>query len=113
MKHSTRTPTKEEAARLDAIKNGLCVACFLRGIDKSEYGTPDAHHLLSGGKRIGHMATIGLCIWHHRAMPIGGKSHKYCREYYGPSLAEGSKPFHHEFGSDVELFKIQNRMIGE
>jgi hypothetical protein len=30
------------------------------------------------------------------------------REEYGPSLAEGSKPFHSEFGSNAELLQQQN-----
>lgn len=34
------------------------------------------------------------------------------REHFGPSLNEGSKTFHAEFGSDVLLLGYQNELIG-
>ncbi|MEJ7746327.1 MAG: Ref family recombination enhancement nuclease [Luteimonas sp.] len=98
-----------EQARFDAIKQGPCLACWKRG--KPSH-TPEVHHLLSGGIRRGHLFTIGLCCWHHRAFVAGdGSWHKAFRETYGPSLAEGSKKFHAEFGSDDELLALQERII--
>lgn len=108
MKHSTRTPTNAEAKRMASVKEGPCLACYLRGM--ASHGV-EAHHLLSGNKRIGHMATVGLCAWHHRAVPFWGMTHAECREEFGPSLAEGSKPFHAAFGSDAELLELQNRLL--
>lgn len=43
----------------------------------------------------------------------GGVTHEYFRRVYGPSLAEGSKPFRHEFGSDEFLLEMQNRILDE
>lgn len=40
-------------------------------------------------------------------------THQQCRDYYGPSLAEGSKPFHAEFGSNDLLLEQQNRVLLE
>jgi hypothetical protein len=54
---------------------------------------------------------IGLCGWHHRAEPWAGQPIAWCRQSLGPSLAEGSKPFHEFFGSDEELLAIQARLL--
>lgn len=105
-----RARTQDEQARFDRIKAGNCMACAQRGIDLSGQGLVEVHHLLSGGRRIGHMATVGLCSWHHRAAPFWGHSHAEMRDHYGPSLAEGSKPFRAEFGSDAELLGMQDGM---
>lgn len=106
---STGKPTKDEASRMDAVKQGPCVACHQRGIAS---WMPEIHHLLSGGRRIGHMATVGLCAWHHRAVISWGCTGKEMRAHFGPSLNEGSKTFHAEFGSDVLLLGYQNELIG-
>lgn len=112
MKHSTGTPTKAEKARMDAMKlECQCVACYQRGIIKS--GHIEIHHLLSGNKRIGHMATVSLCPWHHRGVIFGyGMTTAKYKELLGPSLAHGSKPFRAKFGSDMELLALQNALLG-
>lgn len=107
--HSTSKPTKAEAARMDAIKAGPCVACHQRGVAS---WCPEVHHLLSGGRRIGHMATVGLCAWHHRAVIAFGCTGAEMRDHFGPSLNEGSRLFHAEFGSDPELLAYQNALLG-
>lgn len=116
--HSTGTPTKAEAARIVACKSGPCVACSIRR-DQADCPswfcvTPggDYHHLLSGGIRRGHLFGVCLCAWHHRGVPEWGMSHRSMRDDYGPSLAEGSKPFHAAFGSDAELLAYQNALLG-
>lgn len=106
-----RSRTQEEQARFDAIKAGPCIACHQRGIDLSGQGLVEVHHLLSGGRRIGHMATVGLCVWSHRGELFWGHTHAEMRETYGPSLAEGSRPFHTEFGSDAELLAYQDALL--
>jgi len=53
-----RTPTAEERAWMDAITTIGCIACLIDG----HPGTPGAvHHILRGGRRIGHMHSICLC----------------------------------------------------
>ncbi|WP_313217518.1 Ref family recombination enhancement nuclease [Stenotrophomonas sp.] len=114
----TSTPTASEAARIVACKEGLCVACVIRSEQPSApwhftvFPGCDYHHLLSGGRRIGHMSGIGLCGWHHRGIVGFGCTHQEMRDHYGPSLAEGSKPFHAAFGSDSELIARQDQMLG-
>lgn len=107
-----KTRTKAEDARFDAIKAGNCRACEQRGIDVTGQGLVQVHHL-KGKKR--HDLTVGLCLWHHlgRLFDYDFNDHAQMRQRYGPSLAEGSKPFHAEFGSDAELLAIQNELLEE
>lgn len=116
--HSTGKPTLAEQARIIACKSGPCVACELRrdhaDCPGAYYVTPggDYHHLLSGGIRRGHMFGVCLCPWHHRGLTDWGVPHQDMRDYYGPSLAEGSKPFHAAFGSDDDLLTKQAELLG-
>lgn len=112
MRHSTGKPTKDEQARFDRMKEmGVCVACKLRGTQPEYPQHIEIHHLLSGNRRIGHMATVSLCCWHHRGVPPWGWGDKEADDYLGPSLAKGSKPFRREFGTDTELLTIQNELL--
>jgi hypothetical protein len=112
VRHSTGTPTKAEQARFDRMKDmGQCVACYQRGVHGRAY--IEINHMLSGGRRIGHMATFSLCLWHHQAEPFDGQTKKAMAERFGPSLKyPGSKPFHAEFGSDAVLLSLQNALLG-
>lgn len=112
MRHSTGKPTKAEAKRMDAIKNGPCVCCHKIGLNSY---CPEVHHLLSGNRRRGHMFTVGLCSYHHRATLDGyPRDSKALVERLGPSLAGGSKPFHAAFfGTDDAMLEYQNRLLGE
>ena len=111
MKHSTGNRTKAEQARFDKMKEqGICMACYQRGM--TEKGHIEIHHLLSGNKRIGHMATVSLCCWHHRGYTYGAQfTNAQWESEFGPSLAHGSKPFRAEFGTDKELLDMQNEML--
>lgn len=108
MSFGGKSLTKADEARRTAIHAGNCMACAQRGIDLTGQGLVQWHHL-KGRKH--HDLTIGLCYWHHQAGLFWGHSHDEMRERYGPSLAEGSKPFHAEFGSDDELLARQNDVL--
>lgn len=111
MRHSTGKPTKAEKARMDAIKEAdRCIACTLHCAPTMP--GVEIHHLLSGNRRRGHMFTVGLCPWHHRSVvhPYFETSARM-RERYGPSLANGSKPFREAFGDDEALLEYQNRLL--
>jgi hypothetical protein len=110
MKHSTGNRTKAEQARFNKIKDmGLCMACYQDGNKEPQY--VEIHHFLSGNKRIGHMATAGLCEWHHRGATDFGLHFIDYTEAYGPSLANGSKPFRARYGTDKELLALQNALL--
>jgi hypothetical protein len=104
-----KSRTKAQDARFDAIKRGHCLACLQRGIDLRGQGLVQVHHLR--GKKY-HDLTVGLCYWHHQAGLFFAHTHAHMREHYGPSLAEGSKPFHQAFGSDASLLDMQNELLG-
>ena len=110
---STGNPTLAEAAWLRMVKEAGCVCCAARGYDR-EPGGPlaEAHHLLSGGIRRGHMHTVGLCAWHHRGrLIVTGWTHATHRRLLGQSLAEGSVPFHEAFGDDDALMAATHALI--
>ena len=103
-------PNKAAVERRTRIHAGNCMACSQRGINLTNTGYVQWHHL-RGRKH--HMETIGLCAWHHQAQPLWGYTHAAMREDFGPSLAEGSKPFHVEFGGNPELLQMQNELLGD
>lgn len=89
---------------------GLCMACYQDGFKGRQY--IERNHILSGNKRIGHMATYSLCLWHHQGEPKDGMTKKEMCQEFGPSLKyPGSKPFHAAFGSDAELLALQNALL--
>lgn len=116
---STGNPTKEEAARIVAAKEGPCMACLVRATrglldwDRIVHGC-DYHHTKSGNIRRGHMFGFALCLWHHHGtqqLHGLGMSAEAARRRYGPSLFDQSKAFHQEFGSDDELITLQTKYI--
>lgn len=114
---STTTPTKAEAERIRACKEGPCVACVLWGerpdAPLGYWVMPggDYHHLLSGGIRRGHLFGVCLCPWHHRGQPDWGHIPADMRDYYGPSLMDGSKVFREAFGDDDALMAKQDELL--
>lgn len=110
---STGRPTRAEAEWIEAVKSAGCLCCIARGFPHDSNGPlVEAHHLLSGGIRRGHLFTVGLCQWHHRGrLIVSGWDHADHRHHLGPSLAEGSVPFHAAFGSDDDLYAAQQRLL--
>jgi hypothetical protein len=102
--------TKAHAERFEAIKSLGCLAC--RKLNLPMFCGPiEAHHLLSGGRRRGHDQCIPLGKWHHQGIPWQTLTSRQMNESFGPSLANGSKPFHAMFGSDDELLAEVERLI--
>ena len=110
---SIKAPTKAERKRMSLIVEIGCIACIMDGKDKAKCGPPTVHHLLDGGVRRGHSFTICLGAWHHQGYPRPLLSRRQATELWGPSLAEGSKPFHAKYGTDSELLEYQNHLISE
>lgn len=77
----------------------------------------EIHHLnaggLHGGKRLGDEFTIPLCKWHHRGVATGFLSRAQMTPMYGPSWANGSKPFRAVYGSDADLLARANAGLTE
>lgn len=55
--------TKLEHAWLDAITQLGCIVCLLF---LKVFSPAEPHHMLSGGRRRGHLFSIPLCPGHHR-----------------------------------------------
>lgn len=113
-----RAMTVAERAHVTAVKLAPCVCCeqipeFKRPSDADPATLPmsEAHHLLSGGIRIGHAATVPLCPYHHRdRLIVTDWDRAEHRRRLGPSLEAGSVPFHQRFGDDAAL---QRQFTGE
>lgn len=103
-----KEPTTKEVKRFQRIQELGCVACQLDGVPNVPC---DIHHLLSGGRRLGHEYTVGLCPWHHRAVLPSG--HRLCdfAEVHGPSLAATPRAFATRYGDEYELYEIQNALL--
>ena len=104
----SETLTKAEKARMQAIKDSGCIACMLATRSTQ---APDVHHLTSGGRRNGHMQTIGLCPYHHRGYILEGQTKQSMSSVFGPSYAWGRKTFAEFFGDDEGLLKVQNAVL--
>lgn len=58
-------PTMYEARWMGAIVDHGCVAC--RRVDYLTLSGPaEVHHILRGGRQLGHLFTLPLCEFHHR-----------------------------------------------
>lgn len=99
--------TKADKRRFRELQEVGCIACWQRGIRRDV----DVHHLLSGGYRMGHQYTLGLCPYHHRGVLPENMDPYTARELLGPSLSEEGKAFHDEFGTDNELYALQARLL--
>lgn len=69
-------------------------------------------HIDGKTKPDAHDKTVSLGAWHHMGTPHEGWTRHSMRVEYGPSLAEGSKPFHAKFGSNKQLLERQNAILG-
>ena len=88
-----------EKAWLDTITRLGCCVCHRQG----NAGTPaEVHHLLSGGRKIGHLSTIPLCSpGHHRN---GDDDIKISRH---PNKAR----FEAAYGSECELLAWEREQV--
>ncbi len=110
MKHSTGSPTKSQQARFRALQELGCIACRKRGFG---YAAPDVHHILDGGRRMGHDQTIPLCPHHHRNVAPEGITSTQARLVLGPSLADSPRLFREVFGTERELLAEVDALIAK
>ncbi|MBT9493918.1 MAG: hypothetical protein IV107_16590 [Paucibacter sp.] len=99
-KPGKRTPTAAEKAWMDAITAMGCIACIVDGHPE----TPGAvHHILSGGRRMGHMHTICLCDpGHHQGGQQLGKVSRH------PFKVR----FEGQYGSESDLLDLTQQLVG-
>lgn len=102
--HVKRSATARQRRRFQALQDMGCIACRQLG----HYRQVDVSHLLSGGRRRGHDATIGECPWHHRGVPPDGMSTGQAEQALGPSRARSPRRYRERFGTDDELLAMTN-----
>lgn len=85
----SRTPTKLEREWLSMVASYGCIACRKEGITDVP---ACVHHIISGGRRMGHLFTIGLCYDHHQ-----GDGRQV------PSVHYQKRTFVQRYGSEREL----------
>lgn len=124
MKHSTEKPTPAEQARLDALHAMPCIACQMEYKWDCQMGRPgvsqpsktEVHHIVDKGYRKhsgGHVATLPLCGWHHRAELLYPLTSSEMLFLHGPSLSDHKKKFVATYGSERELLEIVDRRLAE
>jgi hypothetical protein len=115
---STAKPTPAELEMFAGMRRLGCVACRLN----REIGMPtvafsqsnlEIHHVLSGGRRIGHHATICLCHYHHQGkrLPFANLGYTEQAKVYGPSLEREPKRFRAIYGSEESLIDFQQKLL--
>jgi hypothetical protein len=62
-KPGKRAPNAEEKRWMNAIVTHGCIACRMDG---NGIVAPCVHHILRGGRRMGHLFTLPLCPGHHQ-----------------------------------------------
>jgi Recombination enhancement, RecA-dependent nuclease len=95
-----KAPTVLERAWMDSIVRYGCVACRKDGLG---YVAPQVHHILSGGRRIGHLSTLPLCPGHHQ--DGHGALGMVARHPY-------KARFEAKYGTEAELLALLQRHIG-
>lgn len=94
-----RAPTVAESAWMDAITEIGCIACLQDG----HPDTPGAvHHLLSGGRRMGHLFTICLCDPGH---------HQNGQQFGKVSRHPFKTRFEAQYGTELELLDLTQQLV--
>ena len=76
-----------------------CIACRVMGV----FGTPcDIHHILEGGRRMGEMFVLGLCVSHHRS-ELNNK-HIVSRHHW-------KREFETRYGTELELLERTRELV--
>lgn len=108
MNHSTGKPTVAEAARIYRMLEMGCIACRIQFGIKI---TAEVHHIVEGNRRLGHWFTLPLCPGHHRG--VWPDFEVLGTDLVRPpvSLADGSKRFEAEYGTERELWERVQREL--
>ncbi len=104
----TDTPTRAERHRMSQIQEIGCIVSQVLGRNNVP---AQVHHVLSGGRRLGHMHTIGLTPWYHEGEVPEGLTRERCHQIYGPSLKLHRREFTERFGTEAELVELTSRII--
>lgn len=108
MNHSTRAPTKYEAERIEAMKRLGCVAYAVLGVPN--LNDLELHHILDGGKRMGHYFSIFLCAGHHQGRWTEGQL-DWIEPKQRFAISDGRKRFNAVYGTERLLWeRVQKKL---
>lgn len=106
----TKPPTAAQRRRMTRIKQLGCILCRELGLGIMPC---EIHHITDCGRRLGHDHTVGICCWHHRGEPWTlDMRPSQMTATVGPSLAKNKRAFVSEFGTELDILKRQNDLIG-
>lgn len=115
---STGRPTKAQSGRFEAMRRLGCIACRMNakhGLPTASFGDNnlEIQHLLSGGRRIGHEATVCLCHYHHQGkrLPVDGEGYCSHAKIFGPSFGHEPNAFRLMYGREDEQLAYQNQLL--
>jgi hypothetical protein len=100
-KPGKRTPTKAEREWMDKIVEYGCIACRMDGVEPRPTAV---HHILRGGRRLGHLFTLGLCDPGH---------HQNGAQFGFISRHPNKAAFEEKYGAEAELLARLRDEIGE
>ena len=103
----SKTANKKEKRRMQLLPQVGCICCRAYGIETDQI---QVHHIVQGGRRLGHEYTLPLCYWHHEGVPPEGLTRKEAESRVGPSL-KSKKRFNEVFGSELELLEYVNKAL--
>jgi hypothetical protein len=98
-----------EIRRFIALADMGCIVCRLYF---DEFRPSEVHHITDCGRRVGHKATIPLCVFHHRGVPDSHMSRRDMMEILGPSLSGQPRSFKDRFGTFRQLLNATNALLG-
>ena len=111
-------PTADEKRRMDAMMRLGCIVSMARakqGLSFPLKGRVECQHLIMPGKRFGHLYTIPLHEYYHRGIaryPHSSLSNDALREMWGAALTMGKKAFQADHGTEAELWRETQRLLG-
>lgn len=100
MKHGKKPASVAESAWMASVAELGCIVCRRQG---HGFVPCAVHHIVEGGRRVGHMSTIGLCDpGHHQNSPDPAQISRH------PNKAR----FVAAYGSEYELLAETQALLG-
>jgi|APHM01.1.fsa_nt_gi hypothetical protein len=105
----TKTPTRQERDHMETVQRLGCLACRIESGDRPP---AEIHHVTDAGQRMGHRYVLPLCPHHHRSVSETGMRPSEAEAIYGPSLAQDKAGFTRHYGTEAELLRWVESLVG-
>lgn len=102
-----RPPTRYEATRIEAMMRLGCCCCAHLGL---VHIAQECHHILDGGRRMGHWFTLPLCRGHHQG-DWGAEQLELIPTDKRVAISDGRKVFNAVYNDERKLWEVvQDRL---